>query len=319
MTYSGGNYNEMSKNHTADEGLEAMITGSPDPDHPLGRMFSDLRDSATGWPTTDKAADHIAAAVQEARLNVSAQASPAVMPTRRRRPRRRTVFSYLATSLIGKILAGTMAFAATGGTLAVTGSLPDPVQSAVANTVEVVGIHIPDPSDAEVVVVIDEAPEAEAADVVDEPGGAVEAKDAEDAVELDEGDEADLEDADEAVEVDDADEGLECAEKATELGASDGAVEVDGSDTATELSESDEAKELDCSDEATEIDDEEAVEIDEADEATEIEESEAVEIEATDEGTEVNDEEAVEIDEAPETPEAPEGESGAPVTQDTNL
>jgi len=275
-----------------------MITGSPDPDHPLGRMFSDLRESATGWPTTDKAADHIAAAVQESRLNVTAQASPAVMPEGRRVPRRRTVFTYLATSLVGKILVGSVAFAATGGTLAVTGSLPDPVQSAVASTVEVVGIHIPDPSDAEAIVVIDEAPEADEAVVADEASDAVEAKDAQDAVELADGDEAALEDAEAADESEHGALGLECAEKATELGDSGEAKEVDGSDSATQLGESEEAKELDCSDEATELKDEQAVE---------LEDGEATEIEGTDEAAEMKEsEEAPEVQEAPEAEEAPE-------------
>ncbi len=329
MTHSGGNYNEMSKNHTTDSGLEAMITGSPDPDHPLGRMLSDLREAATGWPTTDKASEHVAAAVQEARLNVSAQASPAVTSPGRRVTRRRTVLNFLATSLIGKILAGSIAFAATGGTLAATGSLPDPIQAAVANTVEVIGLEVPNPSEAEPATEIEsfDVEEAVEAHLSDE---AAEAKDAVEAVEIEDAAIAELGDAEAADESEHATIGLECAEKATELGkSSDEAKEMKDSDEATKLEESEEAKDLDCSNEAVELkdsdeaeemkDSDEATEIEGSDEATEVKEAdEATEIEGSDEATEVKEaDEGTEESEASEAPEAPA--SGAPATGDTNL
>jgi len=52
MNDTGGDFNEMSKNHANDAGFVAMITGSPDPDHPLGHMLNDLEESAMGWPST---------------------------------------------------------------------------------------------------------------------------------------------------------------------------------------------------------------------------------------------------------------------------
>jgi len=217
MTRSGGYYDEMRNDHTDDAGLEAMITGSPDPDHPLGRMLTDLKDSATGWPTSDQAAEHVAAAVHQARLNVPAPVAPkAAVPTRHRIPRRRTVFSFLTTSLIGKILVGSMALAATTGSLAATGNLPDTAQTAVANTVGVIGIQIPNPAEIDEAVETDEAPE------VDEAVETDEAPEVDEAVETDEAPEVD-----EAVETDEAPEVAEAPE-ADEAAETDEAPEATG-------------------------------------------------------------------------------------------
>jgi len=169
MTRSGGNYDEMGTNDFLDDGLEAMVTGSLDPDHPLGYLLGELRDSAMGWPAPDQAAEHVAAAVQQARLNVPAPAlsGASMSPGRRTTTRRRTVIRFLTSTLIGKILAGSVAFAAAGGSLAATGNLPAPAQTAVANTVQVVGIHIPDPADDPIADSVDTPPADETADSSD--------------------------------------------------------------------------------------------------------------------------------------------------------
>ncbi len=242
MTRSGGDYDEMRKNHTTDAGLEAMVTGSADPDHPLGRMLMDLRESATGWPNPDRASEHVAAAVREARLNVQAPTSPTVTPTRRQSTRRRTVFSFLTSSLIGKILAGTVAFAATGGTLAATGTLPDPVQSVVADTVEVVGIHIPDPSDADDVIVVDEEPAVEEADHT------------EDAAEIADEEAVELEDADDEAELEDADDEAELEDEATIEDASDDG-EIEEADHEAVVDDTSADDQADDEDEATDTED----------------------------------------------------------------
>ncbi|GMQ86096.1 MAG: hypothetical protein BMS9Abin07_1668 [Acidimicrobiia bacterium] len=264
MSRYGGDYDEMSKDQLLDDGLEAMITGSPDPDHGVGQALIELRQAAVSPPSSGQMSTHVSMAVQEALLNVPTPASSASTARRRPRTRRRRVFSALTTSLIAKILVGSMALAATGGTLAATGNLPDPVQTVVADTVDNIGINIPHPDDSVAQVDSDEAVEVDVAPEIDVAVETDVAPEIDVAVETDVAPEIDVAvETDEAPEADEADEAVE-ADEAPEADEADEAVEAD---EAPEADEADEAVEADEAPEADEAD--EAVEADEAPEADE--------------------------------------------------
>jgi hypothetical protein len=62
--------------------------------------------------------------------------------------RGKLMLSGLFSNMIAKVTAGTIVVMATTGSLAVAGTLPDPVQDAVAEAADTVGISLPDPDDA---------------------------------------------------------------------------------------------------------------------------------------------------------------------------
>ncbi|MGH8874594.1 MAG: hypothetical protein ACRDVM_05000, partial [Acidimicrobiia bacterium] len=74
--------------------------------------------------------------------------------------RRRVLRGALASGILAKLLVGSVALAAAGGAAAATGTLPDPVQSAVADLAGRVGIILPSPASGQPSVadgVLDEA------------------------------------------------------------------------------------------------------------------------------------------------------------------
>ncbi|MCJ7725534.1 MAG: hypothetical protein MUP76_04000, partial [Acidimicrobiia bacterium] len=83
----------------------------------------------TQAPSTETAADHISAAAEAART--APVIGPAAVRSTVPRSRRRTVFASLISTLIGKILIGSMAVAAATAGVGAAGALPDPVQDFV--------------------------------------------------------------------------------------------------------------------------------------------------------------------------------------------
>jgi len=160
MSDFGGYHDEMTHDCPLDEASEHMVTGRLDPTSPVGAVLDEIRGQVGTPPSPEAASAHLAAAVRESQL-VKPDPASQLDRTRRHSQRRRRVFSFLTSSLLGKILAGSMAFAATTGTLAATGALPDPVQGVVADVVSVVGIDIPNPDDQAVVEEPTEAADTE--------------------------------------------------------------------------------------------------------------------------------------------------------------
>ncbi|MFH2071650.1 MAG: hypothetical protein ABIJ75_02240, partial [Actinomycetota bacterium] len=79
-------------------------------------------------PSGAVASAHIAAAVGAAQVEASPGHHPARAASPRPLLRRRTVFTGLFTTIIAKVIAGTMAIAAATAGAAAAGVLPDPVQ-----------------------------------------------------------------------------------------------------------------------------------------------------------------------------------------------
>lgn len=141
----------------SDEDLERLLSGMAPAGDGLDDLATVVRDVRTAFMVVPNQALEDRVAV--ARLTID-KGDPAVRPAsnahgparqvsglpkwRRRRP----VLASLFASLGMKITTGVAvaATAATGG-LAATGNLPDAAQSAVANVVEKIGVHIPDPAD----------------------------------------------------------------------------------------------------------------------------------------------------------------------------
>jgi len=106
--------------------LESLLRGRAGPDLEQWEMFvDDLRQVASAQADVSVAESHITAAAEMARTAPARR--PAVASTT---PvlRRRTVFTGLITTIIGKVLVGSMAVAAATAGAAAAGVLPDPVQ-----------------------------------------------------------------------------------------------------------------------------------------------------------------------------------------------
>ncbi len=236
MSVSGGNYDEMGTEHISDKEIEMILSGSVEPGSLLGDAIVELRDSVIEKPAGDLATLHIAAAVNEARL-----ASQAVVPVRtvRRRPRhsvrRKAVFTAMTSSLIIRLLLGSLALAATGGTVAAaTGNLPDPIQAVVSEAADNIGIDIPHPDEVlESADVSDNDQVSEPADVSD----SAEIVESDETSEITEPAEAgEVTEAPEAAETTELTEAPEAAE-ATELTEPGDASAVDQTAEASEAAE----------------------------------------------------------------------------------
>ena len=106
--------------------LESLLRGRAGPDLEQWEMFvGDLRRVASVQADASVAETHITAAAEVART------APVVKPPAASTTpvlRRRTVFTGLITTIIGKVLVGSMAIAAATAGAAAAGVLPDPVQ-----------------------------------------------------------------------------------------------------------------------------------------------------------------------------------------------
>lgn len=131
-----------------DEQLDRLLAGDPYSDmgdgitELVGRLRSDLAGKA---PATELTA-RLALETREA------DGAPVWARSRTGRPlpirwRRRIMLTTFISSLLGKLVIGSVALAATTGGLAATGNLPDPVQEWAAERLDTVGIEIPGPND----------------------------------------------------------------------------------------------------------------------------------------------------------------------------
>jgi hypothetical protein len=170
MTSYDGNESEMSTILT-DRHIERLLTGRSVPEAGALAIFVDeLRADGQAHPDELMVTRHVAACADAAHL--ARDLTPDRDAVRRRtRParRRRTVMAALTSSLLAKVLAGSVALAAVGGTAATTGNLPDPAQSAVAEAASRIGISLPSPEDGAEsetrgVPVADQAAELEGSD-----------------------------------------------------------------------------------------------------------------------------------------------------------
>jgi hypothetical protein len=139
----------------SDADLDRLLAGKapagPEDVEDLKSYFRDLKTRYVADPPPAIREAHLTQIMNAARLHTQHMA-PAPGPSRDtgrgRRPqwRRKIVFSSLFGSLIGKlVLAGVVAATAATGGLAATGTLPAPVQNAVAGAAGGVGINIPNP------------------------------------------------------------------------------------------------------------------------------------------------------------------------------
>lgn len=148
MTSSDGYQDEMRDRSLSDQQIEALLTGDPtgaeDLDS-LAELLAELRGAVQVEVPAELAAAHVAAAAQAARHSTVDAAAPRRETGTVPRARRRIVFSGFLSTLLGKVLAGSVALAAAGGAAAATGTLPDPAQSVVAEWAEGLGIELPSP------------------------------------------------------------------------------------------------------------------------------------------------------------------------------
>lgn len=146
MTSFDGNESEMSTVLT-DRQIERLLAGHPSPEGgALATFIEELR--AEGQAHLDEilVTRHVAACADAAHLARDLVtdrdlARRRTRPTRRRK--RRTVMTAFTSSLLAKLLAGSVALAAVGAAAATTGKLPDPAQSAVAEAAARLGISLP--------------------------------------------------------------------------------------------------------------------------------------------------------------------------------
>jgi hypothetical protein len=149
--------------HLSDADLDRLLAGKvpggADDAEALAAFFHEVKSRYVTQPSSATRQDHLSKIVAAARLNAdsmrpspepSPNGTPAEDPGRRpRRPRwrRRLVFgSIFGGSITAKIaLIGVVAATAATGGLAATGSLPSPLQSAVAGAAGAVGVRIPNP------------------------------------------------------------------------------------------------------------------------------------------------------------------------------
>jgi hypothetical protein len=147
MTSFDGNEDEMSTVLT-DRQIERLLAGHPSPEAGALMMFvEELR--AEGQAHLDEilVTRHVAACTDAAHLARPLTTDRDVLRRRTRPSRRRRVMAAFTSSLLAKVLAGSVALAAVGGTAATTGNLPDPAQSAVAEAASRLGISLPSPED----------------------------------------------------------------------------------------------------------------------------------------------------------------------------
>jgi hypothetical protein len=142
--------------HLSDADLDRLLAGKvrggADDAEALAAFFHEVKSRYTTQPPSATREDHLSKILAAARLNAgpmqpSPEPSPTEDPGRRPRWRRRLVFgSIFGGSITAKIaLIGVVAATAATGGLAATGSLPSPLQSAVAGAAGAVGVKIPNP------------------------------------------------------------------------------------------------------------------------------------------------------------------------------
>jgi hypothetical protein len=161
LTARSGNSDEMDDTAPiSDTDLERLLRGKPpaggDDAPELRQFFQDLRSKYTAPAPPSVQQAHLAAMMEaakahhhhQARQPVTAPWQPPAGPSEDRRPRwrRKLVWSSVFGSVTAKVLVGVVAAAAATGGLAAAGSLPRPVQNAVASAAGGVGVSIPDPA-----------------------------------------------------------------------------------------------------------------------------------------------------------------------------
>ena len=159
-----GNRGEMrrSKQHL-DEWIDRLAAGDRESgDGDAVAAFIDRlgSDSAVGEPVNEALPGLLAAEARSvaenspARTRSGSRTTPLLARSRTTQPlarkwRRRTMISTFLSTLLGKFAVATMAIAATGGGLAATDNLPEPVQQWVSDLGANIGIGIPAPGDVE--------------------------------------------------------------------------------------------------------------------------------------------------------------------------
>jgi hypothetical protein len=143
--------------HLSDADLDRLLAGKvpggADDAEALAAFFHEVKSRYATEPSSATREDHLSRILAAARLNadpaaLSPEPSPTEAPGRRRpRWRRRLVFgSIFGGSITAKVaLIGVVAATAATGGLAAAGSLPSPLQSAVAGAAGNVGVRIPNP------------------------------------------------------------------------------------------------------------------------------------------------------------------------------
>jgi hypothetical protein len=161
LTASSGNSGEMDDTPPiSDNDFERLLRGKPpaggDDAPELRQFFQELRSKYTAPAPPSVQQAHLAAMMEaaeghrhhHARQPVTAPWQHPAAPSEDRRPRwrRKLVWSSIFGSVTAKVLVGVVAAAAATGGLAAAGSLPRPVQNAVASAASGVGVSIPDPA-----------------------------------------------------------------------------------------------------------------------------------------------------------------------------
>lgn len=147
MTSFDGNQSEMSTVLT-DRQIERLLAGHASPEAGgLAVFVEELRAEGEARVDETMVTRHVAACTDAAQLARDLTTDRNVVRRRARPARRRTVMAAFTSSLLAKLLAGSVALAAVGGTAATTGNLPDPAQSAVAEAASRLGISLPSPED----------------------------------------------------------------------------------------------------------------------------------------------------------------------------
>lgn len=123
-----------------DDELRRLLGGGPIPaeDEQLAQVLRELRSALSSRPPEDVAEDHLAAITAAAAD--AAHGAPTVAPVGRLRRWGRRVSAAGALKIA---TAATVAAAATGGGLAASGDLPQPVQERVSDVLSRVGITVP--------------------------------------------------------------------------------------------------------------------------------------------------------------------------------
>jgi hypothetical protein len=156
MSLPDGNEGEMNVfRRLGDLEIEELLSGSAHADgeglDDLNALLGELRAAGSLESVADTLVDrHVALAAEAARM--SAGALPTVgqphRPVPRLRVRRRKlVLGTLLSSIVGKVVVGSVALAAATGGAAAAGVLPDPAQQAIADVASHIGIDLPSPAD----------------------------------------------------------------------------------------------------------------------------------------------------------------------------
>lgn len=130
-----------------EERISRLLAGEGDStEEPLARFVDQLRSDSTAPGSTGS--DLISRMAEETQK--AAESAPGFTyksPVRTLPPRwrRRIMLSTFLSSLAGKLLVGSVALAATGGGLAASGNLPDPLQAAAQDALAQINIEIPGP------------------------------------------------------------------------------------------------------------------------------------------------------------------------------